>query len=200
MPDRRRRPGTAEKTRGKCRVAGTTTVQLDRRRRPGPACPALSAAHSLPPGRPSVQSQHTPRSRLHKTSGINACSRSTSEAKPHRHERRGPTALRLSQRPGLPPSPGTGSLPQAMRPVAAVGQGSQGGRDPVGLDYSIWLVGGLRSSLDALLGRLPGGAPPAQLPGRAGPERGVQRRRASGAAARERRAAPPDQQGPLPAR
>jgi hypothetical protein len=27
----------------------------------------------------------------------------------------------------------------------------------VGLDYSIWLVGGLRSSLDALLGRLPGG-------------------------------------------
>ena len=76
----------------------------------------------------------------------------------------------------------------------------RGARNPVGLDYSIWLVGGLRSSLDALLGRLPGGAPPAQLPDRAGPERGVQRRRTPGAAARERRAAPPDQQGPLPAR
>jgi hypothetical protein len=73
---------------------------------------------------------------------------------------------------------------------------SCGWQHRVGLDYSIWLVGGLRSSLDALLGRLPGGAPPAQLPDRAGPERGVQRRRSPGAAARECRPAPPDQQGP----
>jgi len=60
-------------------------------------------------------------------------------------------------------------------------------RDPVGLDYSIWLACGLRLSPSDLLGRLPARALPAQLPDGAVPARGVHGCRADGAPARERR-------------
>src|ERR1035441_6342911 len=58
---------------------------------------------------------------------------------------------------------------------------------------------GLRSSLSDLLGRLPARPLPARRPDGAGPARGVQGRRAPGAPARERGAAPPHRPGPLPA-
>ena len=60
-------------------------------------------------------------------------------------------------------------------------------------------TGGLGSSLSDHFGRLPACTLSAGLPDGAGPAPGVQGRRALGAPARERRAAPPGQPGPLPA-
>jgi len=70
---------------------------------------------------------------------------------------------------------------------------------PVRLDY--WIgpgrTGGLGSSLSDHFGRLPARPLPAGLPDRADPAPDVQGCRAFGTSARERRAAPPDQPGPL---
>ena len=71
----------------------------------------------------------------------------------------------------------------------------------VGLDYSIWpgQTGERGSSLSDLVSRLPRRALSARLPHGAGRACGGQGRRASGAPARDRDPAPPDQPSPLPA-
>jgi hypothetical protein len=47
---------------------------------------------------------------------VNICSRSASETELQRHEQRSPTALRLSQRHGLPPHAGNARTGQAASP------------------------------------------------------------------------------------
>ncbi len=71
----------------------------------------------------------------------------------------------------------------------------------MGLDYWIWpgRVVVLGSSLSDPFAHLPARALSARLPDGADPAPGIQGRRAPGAPARERGAAPPDRPGPLPA-